>query len=308
MVFWILGSILVLVLAISYGCYWIAFYNPVKRHQETVVIRNKKDPVSLDQLCREMSEQPFEPVSITSSDGLKLCARYYHRSDTGPVYILFHGYRGSGIRDFCAIDRVCRRMCVNTLVVDQRAHGNSEGKTMTFGILERFDCKRWAEYAAARFGNDRKIYLSGVSMGAATVLMAASLPLPENVVGIIADCPYSTPGAIIRKVISDMRVPAALFYPFVALGAFLFGGFSLWEESPLHAVTNTGIPILLIHGSEDKFVPSQMSNIIYEHCGGERYIEFFPGAAHGGCCVTDPKRYEKILRSFTENCEKTPGT
>lgn len=303
MVLWILGSVIVITLTISYGSYWIAFYNPVKRHQETIVIRSNKDSACLDQLCREMSEQPFEQVTITSADGLKLYGRYYHRSDTGPVHILFHGYRGSGIRDFCAIDRVCSHMNVNTLVVDQRAHGNSEGKTMTFGILERHDCLRWAEYAAARFGNDRKIFLSGVSMGAATVLMAASLPLPENVSGIIADCPYSAPGAIIRKVISDMHAPAALIYPFVVLGAFIFGGFSLWEESPLHAVSNTRIPILLIHGIEDKFVPSQMSNYIYERCGGERYIELFPGAGHGGCCATDPKRYEKILRSFTGNCE-----
>ena len=194
-------------------------------------------------------------------------------------------------------------MKVNTLVVDQRAHGNSEGNTMTFGVLERHDCLRWADYAAKRFGNDRKIFLSGVSMGAATVLMAASLPLPENVSGIIADCPYSTPGAIIRKVISDMHAPATLLYPFVALGAFLYGGFCIWEESPLHAVTNTKIPVLLIHGSEDKFVPSHMSTWIYDRCGGDRYIELFPGAGHGGCCATDPKRYEKILRSFTGNCK-----
>lgn len=302
--FWILMAVLVLILAFSYGCYWIAFFNPVHRHHESIVIRGKKDPPALDALCQEMGSLPFEQVFIRSFDGIRLSARYYHCADDAPVHIQFHGYRGNGIRDFCAIHKVCMEMGVNTLVVDQRAHGDSGGNAMTFGILERKDCLSWARYAQDRFGTHCQIYLSGVSMGAATVLMASSLPLPENVAGIIADCPYSTPGAIIRKVISDMRFPVKVIYPFVVLGALVFGGFRVWEESPIHAVTRTTVPVLLIHGSEDKYVPSDMSAAIFEKCGGRRYLEVFPGAGHGGCCATDPVRYEKILRSFMESCNE----
>lgn len=302
MLFWVLGAVLVLVLAFSYACYWIAFYNPVHRHQETVVIRGKKDPACLDALCREMADQPFEQVYITAADGIRLAGRYYHRSDDAPLHIQFHGYRGNGIRDFCAAHAICQELGINTLVVDQRAHGLSGGNTMTFGILERYDCLCWAKYARDRFGSNREIFLSGVSMGAATVLMASSLPLPENVAGIIADCPYSTPGAIIRKVITDVRFPSVLIYPFVSLGAFVFGGFRVWEESAIHAVSRTKIPILLIHGSDDKFVPPEMSAAIYEKCAGQRYLEVFPGAGHGGSCATDPVRYEKIIRCFMGNC------
>lgn len=304
MIFWVIGAVFLLILALSYGCYWIAFYNPVNRHHEAVIIRGKKDPQCLDALYRDMADMPFEQVYIRSFDGIRLAGRYYHRSDDAPIHIQFHGYRGNGIRDFCAAHRVCMEMGINTLVVDQRAHGDSGGNTMTFGILERSDCLCWARYAAERFGSDKEIYLCGVSMGAATVLMASALALPENVAGIIADCPYSTPGAIICKVISDMRFPVMLIYPFVALGAFVFGGFRVWEESPIHAVTRTRIPILLIHGSEDKYVPYEMSAAIYEKCAGQRYLEIFPGAGHGGSCVTDPVRYEKIIGSFMENCRK----
>lgn len=303
MLFWVLGLAL-LVLAFSYGCYWIAFYNPENRHAEAVVIRSKKDPPQLELLFEEMAQQPFEQVFVQAYDGTKLAGRYYHRSDEAPVHIQFHGYRGNGIRDFCAAHRICLDLGINTLVVDQRAHGDSGGNTMTFGILERLDCLCWARYAVDRFGSSREIFLSGVSMGAATVLMASSLPLPENVVGIIADCPYSTPAAIIRKVISDIRFPTWLVYPFVALGGLLFGGFRVWEESPIHAVTRTRIPILLIHGSEDQYVPWEMSGEIYEKCAGQRYLEIFPGAGHGGCCATDPVRYKKILQSFTDNCRE----
>ena len=280
----ILGALVLLILLISYGCYWIAFYNPVSRHHEAVVIRSGKDPVNLDILCRTMADRPCEQISIRSFDGVKLAGRYYHQNDDGPIHILFHGYRGNGIRDFCFVHEIYMARGINTLVVDQRAHGQSEGNTMTFGILERRDCLCWARYVQERFGSERRIYLNGVSMGAATVLMASALPLPENVAGIIADCPYSTPGSIIRKVISDMRVPSLLIYPFVVLGALIFGGFRVWEESPVRAVSRTRIPILLIHGSEDKYVPCEMSSEIYEHCSGQKYLEIFPGAGHGNCC------------------------
>lgn len=302
MLIWILGAVVLLTLGLSYGCYWIAFYNPVNRHHEAVIIRSKKDPQCLESLCREMADQPFEEVRIRSFDGTCLVGRYYHRRDGAPLYILFHGYRGNGVRDFCALHSICGELDINTLVVDQRAHGMSGGNTMTFGILERFDCQCWANYAANRFGS-QPIYLCGVSMGAATVLMASNLTLPENVAGIIADCPYNTPEAIIRKVITDMKAPAMFLFPFVEMGAYLFGGFQIRSESAIHAVSQTTIPILLIHGSEDKYVPSEMSGEIFEKCAGKRFLEIFPGAGHGGCCATDPVRYAKILRCFMDNCQ-----
>lgn len=303
MVFWLFGIGLLGWIGISYAAYWIAFYNPVHRHHEAVVIRGGKESERLDELCRTMADREYEQVWIHSFDGTPLAGRYYHRNGQAPLFILFHGYRGSGIRDFCASHGICMDMGVDTLVVDQRAHGMSGGNTMTFGILERHDCRRWAEYAADRFGPERPIYLFGVSMGAATVLMAADLSLPGNVVGIIADCPYSSPGQIIRKVIRDMGYPAWLLYPFAVSGALIFGRFRIWQGSAVRSVSDTAVPVLLIHGSEDHYVPSGMSAEIFEHCVGQRYLEIFPGAGHGGCCVTDPVRYEKILRSFMKNCE-----
>lgn len=298
---WILSALAALILTVSYIAYWIAFYNPVHRHQETIVIQHKQDSACLDEMCRSMAARPFESVQITARDGIHLAGKWYEAGD-GPIYILFHGYRGNGIRDFCAIHGVCMDMGISTLVVDQRAHGLSGGNTMSFGIRERFDCVDWTNYVRERFGVNRRIYLFGVSMGAATVLMASDLSMPGNVSGIIADCPYSAPGAIIRKVISDVRFPPWVCYPFTVLGALIFGHFRVWAGSPIRAVSRTQIPILLIHGSEDKYVPVVMSTEIFDHCAGKRFLEIFPGAGHGGCSVTDPVRYQSILRSFMEKC------
>ncbi len=297
---WILGF--GVFLGVSYGCYWIAFYNPESRHKEAIMTRSRRSGKALEALDREMERLPYEQIQIRSRDGILLSGRYYHVEDGKPLHIQFHGYRGGGVRDFSAGNAVVRSMGHNSLVVDQRAHGCSQGDTMTFGIRERWDCQSWAEYAMRRFGPEVPVFLSGVSMGAATVLMAAELELPPNVVGFIADCPYSSPGAIIRKVCWDLHIPGWVAYPFVAAGALVFGHFCLWSSRPVEAVCHARKPVLLIHGSEDKYVPCAMSIAIHDACPEKSYLEIFPGAAHGGSCLTDPTRYRKVLTRFTDVC------
>ncbi len=286
-------------LALSYGCYWVAFYNP---DGEAVFTRSRRAKRDLADLDRALENLPCETVQIRSRDGLVLTGRYYHQGDGLPLHIQFHGYRGSGVRDLSAFNALVRKLGHNALVVDQRAHGLSQGKTMTFGIMERWDCLYWARYARNRFGPDTPLFLSGVSMGGATVLMASELELPDTVAGIIADCPYSSPGAIIRKVCNDMRVPGWLVYPFITAGALLFGHFALWSSSALRAVGKAKVPILLIHGREDHYVPCSMSQAIFAASRGDCFLEIFPGAAHGGSCMTDMSRYERILSRFAALC------
>lgn len=245
-------------------------------------------------LIREMDEIPYEAVTISAYDGTKLAARYYHVRDGAPLQLQFHGYKGSALRDFCGGNKLARESGQNTLVVDQRAHGKSCGTTITFGIRERLDCLSWVEYANHRFGPDTPIFLSGVSMGAATVLMASELEFPANVVGIIADCPYSSPEAIIRKVCrEDMHLPPVLVMLFIRLGARLFGHFDLKETSAVQAVRNTNIPILLLHGEDDRFVPCDMSREIFDACLSYKIRKSFPGAGHGLSYIVDT---EKIFR------------
>ena len=119
------------------------------------------------ELIAALEKKPFERVSITSHDGLRLSGRYYHTADGAPLDIAFHGYRGHALRDFCGGSRISFDLGHNLLLVDQRAHGESEGKTITFGAKERLDCRDWVLWANERFGCP-EIALFGISMGAAT--------------------------------------------------------------------------------------------------------------------------------------------
>ena len=255
-----------------------------------------------DEIIAEFLEVPYEEVSITSHDGLKLTGRYYHAADGAPLEIQCHGYKGNALRDFSGAKRIAKAAGRNVLLINQRCHGGSEGKTITFGILERRDVLGWINYASNRFGSI-PILLSGVSMGAATVLMVAGMELPDNVRGIIADCPYDAPSNIIKKVLGqDMGMPVKVVYPLIRLGGMLYGKFNLGADSPVEAVKRAQIPILLIHGDDDRFVPHPMSCNI--HAAAPEKIEFhtIPGAGHALNYVTDPEGYTKIVNNFTERC------
>lgn len=301
-------AVCLIVLAIAYYTYRVAFYSPENRKENIYDVPDDEQyrpgRAVMISAIDEMKDLPFEEVSILSHDGLKLYGRYYHVRDDAPLQIQFHGYRGTAYRDFCGGHKLARKMGQNTLVVDQRAHGKSEGKTIAFGIHERLDCLKWIEYANGRFGSDKTVYLSGVSMGAATVLMASELELPDNVKAIIADSPYSSPEAIIKKVCKDMGFPPKLAFPFIRLGARLFGGFSIRAATAVEAVKKAKKPVLILHGEDDRFVPCAMSEEIFNAYGGEKRRETFLGAGHGISYIVDPKRYEQVVGEFLDSLEK----
>lgn len=294
------------VLWISKFCYRMAFYNLNEKEQDIYVVPPGKQYEAVAdtilEMIYEVDQLSYDLVSITARDGLHLVGRYYHFHDNAPVQILFHGYRGNAFREFSGNNRLAVKLGFNCLVVDERAHGRSGGHTITFGIKERYDCLDWVKYVCKRFGGDTPIILSGVSMGAATVLMASNLELPPNVRAITADCPYSSPGAIIRKVSRDVRLPAWLAYPFVMIGALVFGKFKIWQSSPVKAVKEARIPILLIHGEDDRFVPCDMSREIYAACNGFAKLVTVPGAGHGLSYLVDTALYERTFREFLAFC------
>ena len=248
-------------------------------------------------LVDELEQRQAQRWEIRSRDGLKLSARFYIGKKGAPLEICFHGYRGSAIRDFCGGSKIAFKNGHHMLLVDQRAHGRSEGKCITFGVKERYDCLDWARYAVERLGAGTEVFLSGVSMGAATVLMASELPLPENVRGIVADCPYSSPEEIIETVGRRAGLPMGLCMPLVRMTARLRCGFSLGESSAREAVRRAKAPILILHGEDDRFVPCEMSREIAA-AGRNIQLENFPGAGHGLSYLADTPRYERIVEEF----------
>ena len=261
-----------ILLLACYICYRIAFYAPPREPKPEGFIDLPPGKVYepfYQQMtdwvlrARELAPKHFQ---ITSFDGLRLHASYYEYAPGAPLEIMFHGYRGNAERDLPGGVQRCFACGRSALVVDQRCAGRSEGRTITFGIKECRDCLSWVDFTLEQLGPDVKIILTGISMGAATVLMAAGEELPENVLGILADCGYSTPKAIMYKVMGDMKLPPRLCWPFLRWGAKLFGGFDPEENSPLEAMGRCKKPVIFFHGEEDGFVRCHMSRELYDAC------------------------------------------
>lgn len=291
-----------LCLAVTAVVYRIAFYSPNGTQNDDYAIAHTEqmDPLRKDiiGMIDTLKAIPFERVSIVSEEGLPLLGRLYLQGEDAPFVIGFHGYRGTPARDFSGGTQMYLAAGYNLLMIEQRAHCGSGGHTITFGVKERYDCLRWIAYVRERFGEDRPILLAGISMGAATVLMASGLRLPDSVRGVVADAPYTSPRAIIRKVCGDMKIPADLAYPFLWLGARLFGGFGLTDADAAEAVKHTKVPILLIHGEDDRFVPCDMGRQIAAANPEMVELHTFPGAGHGLSFLIDRPRYEKIAKDF----------
>ena len=135
-------------------------------------------------------------------------------------------------------------------------------------------------------------------MGAATVLMAGGKELPENVIGILADCSYSSAKEIICKTIREMHLPPKLAYPFTKLGARIFGHFDLEETDPVRAMATCKVPVIFFHGEADDFVPCEMSKTVYDACHTRKQLVLVPGAGHGLSYPKAPQVYLKAAKEF----------
>ena len=293
------------VLLVSYICFRMAFYVPDSSRPDREEIQVPEGRIyepyheRMTAWVREVRAMPQRDLTITSHDGLTLWATFYEFAPGAPVEIMFHGYRGTAERDLSGGVQRCFSLGRSVLLVDQRAASRSEGRVISFGINESRDCRLWVDRLIADQGEDVKIILTGISMGAATVMLAAGQLLPPQVVGVIADCGFSSAKAIMCDVMRGMHLPPQIFWPFVKLGARLFGHFDPEEDTAEAAMTRCRLPVFFIHGEDDRFVPWEMTKRCYEACAGPKYFLSVPGAGHGMGYLMDADSYRRALTKFS---------
>ena len=299
--------LILLLFTVSFLLFLFVFYVPS---------RKKQDPEHIDLPPGKIYEPfhdamrnwvitarstPHVDVSIRSFDGLKLCGKYYEYAPDAPVELMFHGYRGSAERDMAGGMHRAFRLGHSALIVDQRCSGSSEGNIISFGINEHRDCLDWVNFMVSRFGPDVKIILTGISMGASTVLMAAGQELPPNVIGVLADCGFHSAKDVICSVAQSMHLPSRWLYPFVRFGAKIFGHFDLESLTPRECLRNCKVPVLFFHGDADDYVPSYMSRYNFDACSCRKRLVLIPGAGHGLSFPADPERYIQEMDDFFHN-------
>ncbi len=245
----------------------------------------------------------MEHVTIKLKDNLTLHGDYIPADGNADTLVIcFHGYTGMGLKDCVSISTFFLKQGYDCLVVDNRAHGKSEGDFVGFGILDRFDCIEWIRYIEKRFEGKKKILLYGVSMGASTVLMASGTEgFPESVKAVIADCAFTSPFDVFAHIMKrDYHMPP---FPMMNISDMMCSrkaGYKFKDFSTIEALKKTTCPVLFIHGKEDTFVPTHMSIENFEACTAPKKLLLVDNAGHAASYYQDVKLYEKTVNEFLD--------
>ena len=247
----------------------------------------------------KLNEYEQEDMYITSADGLKLHATYFPCRESKKIAICFHGYTSEGRNDYSTLAIFYHANGYNLLLVDQRAHGQSEGKYIGFGCLDRHDALLWIKEMVKKHGEDCRIVLHGDSMGGSTVLMTTGLELPPQVKAAVSDCAFTSAWEVFSSVLwNSYHLPP---FPIMQISNKMVqrrAGYGLDECNAKIEVTKSKIPILFMHGNEDSFVPCSMVYDLHDACRTEKKLVIIEGAGHVESCYKNPELYEGSIEEF----------
>ena len=260
----------------------------------------------INESAHALLEKNIEEVEITARDGVRLVGHFYPCDNAKRVIVAMHGWRSAWFKDFGMIADFWHNEGCSILFAEQRGQNKSEGEYMTFGYMERYDCLDWVNFVNERTEKKYPVYLAGVSLGASTVLMTAGLALPENVKGVIADCGFSSAYGIWSHVVKvNMKLSYGLRGKVIDAYCKKHIGATSKEISTVEAMRKTEVPILFIHGSDDMFVPVDMSYENYKACAAPKYLLVVPGAIHGQSYDVDQEKYESANKFFWDKYDSS---
>ena len=300
----LLGVVLLLLI---FGGWYVFYISCVRRKEIPWLVREEIEKTSYKKyyelitrshnwLCDHSPEDHY----IISHDGLKLHALWVPAKNPKGTVLFAHGYRSTYLVDFGGAMDFYHKRGMNLLIPDQRSHGKSEGKYITFGVKESEDMLLWLQYHNAQFG-EYPVLLSGMSMGASTMMYLADRDLPVNVKGMIVDCGFSSPKEILDSVFrSVVHLPGAICLWATNIFTKLIADFSLEERNSKRCLQKNRLPIIMVHGKSDDFVPCKMTEDAYAVCTGDKEQFLVENAGHGLSFLVERENYIALVSAFLE--------
>lgn len=240
-------------------------------------------------------------VYMTTFDGLKLHGFFMEAADASDIYVIaMHGYKADAFH-MASYARHYHSRGWNVLAPEERSHGESEGRYIGMGYFENRDVVEWAKMIVSKNAN-AKIILHGVSMGAATVMMATANPeLPKNVLVAVEDCGYSS---LTDEFSGQMKVRFKLpTFPILQMSSLIAkirAGYFWGEVKPIAAVSRSSIPTFFVHGDADTFVPFSMLDKLYVAASCEKQKLVVSGAKHAVSIDVAPDLYWDAIDPFLD--------
>ena len=248
-----------------------------------------------------MDTLQHKDIYMTSFDGYKLHAYYYPNpnGETKKIFLGMHGFKSGPRHEYAPYIKKYFELGFSLILPDERAHYLSEGKYITLGCNEQYDTIDWAKKIVSMFGEDIQILIQGVSMGGASVNLAAGLDLPKQVIGIISDCAYTSFNDIMENVMHKFGNfnPKPIIW-MLDLYLKLFLHIDLKKSSPIESVKNAKVPILYVHGKLDQIVPVECSQKLYDACSSRKKLWIVDEANHAECIGYRLDEYFNNIKEF----------
>ena len=302
-VLWIIISLVILFLLFALGISIFAMIAPGATDKRSL---SKIDPEGKNGYWQWYQALDWQEVGIHSFDGLRLRGRYLDNGARKTAIIL-HGYRATGLLMLRFARCYYQPKGYNILLPDQRAHGKSEGRKISYGYQEKHDLANWVCWVLER-DPEQKIVLHGESMGAATVLQylgayAVNQAVPGQVVAAVSDCSFTDAREALRLANRAWyHLPEVPFFQLACWIDGLLNGYRFEEASPLKLAGEIKTPVLFVHGTEDRALPFEMSVELYEAKPEPKKLWLVHGAGHALSFTENLKQYQETLDAFLTPC------
>lgn len=300
----LLTAVCCLVLAIIGGAFYMLDYslNPAGKEQRDAktndFLRERYDGL-VEWIDSMQAVGALRDTFIVNDKGLRLHALYASCDSARGTAVLVHGFTDNA-RRMMMFGRVYRdSLHFNIIAPEHQRHGKSEGSSIQMGWLDRLDIERWISVADSLWPSS-PIYLHGLSMGGATVMMCSGDSLLPSVRGIIEDCGYTSVwDEFAGEIKNQFHLPP---HPLMDVASLLCQwryGWNFREASSLEQVRRSTLPMLFIHGENDTFVPTAMVHPLYEaKTKGYKRLWLAPGSEHARSFHDHPQEYFKEMKNF----------
>lgn len=250
----------------------------------------------------EQNHLLFDTVIHSNYDGIKLHALYIKAPQpTTKTALLIHGYTDNAVRMLMIAHLYNKELGYNVLIPDLSAHGESEGKWIGMGWLNRYEVIQWLDVALDIFGRDNQVVIHGISMGAATTMMTSGEKLPDNVKCFVADCGYTSVwDQFAHQLKRDFDLPIFPLMYATSIYSDYKLGWNFKEASSLEQVKKCNRPMFFIHGDADAYVPISMVYPLYDAKQGDKELWVVPGVKHADAYWDKTEEYVTRVKNFTE--------
>lgn len=291
----IMGAIMAYVVTVG-----LFFTNKVmyirKKSDEELLDRETTEGFYVEEVYESLEKEEF---SVPSPFGYLLKGTVIEHPETNKFIIFCHGVTVHSINSVKYMNIFLKRGW-NVILYDHRRHGQSEGKTTSYGHYEKIDLKSIVDWTKERFGQDITLGIHGESMGAATTLLYAGM-VEDGADFYIVDCPFSDlEEQLAYRLKKEFHLPRQAVLPIANIFLKIRDGYSLKEVSPIQFVHNIQKPVLFIHSAQDDYILPRMTEELYEKKAGPKELYYAPFGTHARSYAENRSDYEKAIDVFLE--------